>query len=748
MKSKRNNSRYPLLSGSFFNGVAEETTPAVEITVTMKTDTNATLNIEQSNDNINWDIIATFLYDTSSGGTTFSVDAVYTWFRVSLENTSNTNQSYLRLNTFKNPTHNTSVIAGVNSNNEVKRILVNNDGMINVAIDNFPTTQTITGNVNIDNYPDIQTIQGSVSVDNYKSVCRNSFLNSTQTSLYAHQTFTGSFDIVGEYTKVYVSVMCDVEIELTISQQGFNSPDFDKITVYTIPPTPEPDPNIAFEVPHVETEFTQYGLVVSARNTTGVDATYTRVNTKVFNDGYLDKLNDSVMIYGVDSNETAHKLLTETNGSLIVSSKVGQNSDFLFIPDATNSTSAIYADGQQPSQTTAGGWVYTNNGVSPNKINWYVYQDVTHPQYLVSEMESIYFVITQLTGATTLPFIGFYTMPNGLNDVVPNFAKSRLVFAPNNSVPETAGEYLLYVKSDPTHVRPEITNRYELTFTAQNSSKTLEQASNERLSLSTLSTNSTDATNANYFLFQQYGIIWTKTNVPLPVNDGKIAITGSVSVSSGAITETNSSTISSTLTSMNGKITACNTGAIVGSVSVSSGAITETNSSTISSTLTSMNGKITTCNTGAIAGTVSISGEITETNSNSIYNNIATMNNKIVNCDTNSVSLITSSIKSFPATTTRVKRQFKVSNGVISSINYYNDASNINFILLYNALPENVTVGTTAPYAVIALIKNHGETIDLQRSLFTTAITIAVSGDYDGATDPHGNGVYLCLSYY
>ena len=711
MKSKRNNSRYPLLSGSFFNGVAEETTPAVEITVTMKTDTNATLNIEQSNDNINWDIIATFLYDTSSGGTTFSVDAVYTWFRVSLENTSNTNQSYLRLNTFKNPTHNTSVIAGVNSNNEVKRILVNNDGMINVAIDNFPTTQTITGNVNIDNYPAIQTIEGTVSVDNYKSVCRNSFLNSTQTSLFAHQTFTGGFDIVGEYTKVYVSVMCDVEIELTISQQGFNSPDFDKITVYTIPATPEPaDPNIAFEVPHVQTAFTQYGLVVSARNTTGVDATYTRVNTKVFNDGYLDKLNDSVMIYGVDSNETSHKLLTETNGSLIVSSKVGQNSDFLFIPDATNSTSAIYADGQQPSQTTAGGWVYTNNGVSPNKINWYVYQDVTLPQYRVSEMESIYFVITQLTGATTLPFIGFYTMPNGLNDVVPNFAKSRLVFAPNNSVPETAGEYLLYVKSDPTHVRPEITNRYELTFTAQNSSKTLEQASNERLSLSTLSTNSTDATNANYFLFQQYGIIWTKTNVPVPVNDGKVAITGSVSVSSGAITETNSSTISSTLTSMNGKITACNTGAIVGSVS--------------------------------------ITGEITETNSNSIYNNIATMNNKIVNCDTNSVSLITSSIKSFPATTTRVKRQFKVSNGVISSINYYNDASNINFILLYNALPENVTVGTTAPYAVIALIKNHGETIDLQRSLFTTAITIAVSGDYDGATDPHGNGVYLCLSYY
>jgi hypothetical protein len=226
---------------------------------------------------------------------------------------------------------------------------------------------------------------------------------------------------------------------------------------------------------------------------------------------------------------TYHKLetydYTANNTLTSIDSKVGlqgQNTDFAFFPDATNLTPAIYADGQQPVATNQAGWVYTNNGVAPNKINWYVFQDVTLPQYLVSEMDSIYFVISQLTPATTLPFVSFYTMPNGIDDVVPNFAKSKLVFAPSGAVPTAQGQYLFYVKSDPTHIRPEITNRYELTFSVANSSKTLEQASGERLSLATLSTNSTDPAGSNYFLFQQYGITWAKTSVPLPVNNGKV----------------------------------------------------------------------------------------------------------------------------------------------------------------------------------------------------------------------------------
>jgi hypothetical protein len=377
----------------------------------------------------------------------------------------------------------------------------------------------------------------------------------------------------------------------------------------------------------------------------------------------------------------------------------GANTDFAFYPDATNSTSAIYADGQQPTATNQAGWVYTNNGVAPNKINWYVFQDTTLPQYTVSQMESIYFVITQLPTATSLPYVSFYTMPNGIDDLVPNFAKSSLVFAPSGAVPITEGEYLFYVSADPTSIRPEITNRYELSFVAGQSSKTLAQASGERLSLATLSTNSTDPAGSNYFLFQQYGIQWAKNSAFLPVNNGKLETT-------------------------------------------------ETNSGAISTTLTSLNGKVTACNTGAISGSVSITGTVNETNSTSIYNTLVQVNGKIVACDTGNVTLSnTTGIKSFDATNLIVKRAISVVANVLLSLNYYNDAGSVNFVLVYNLGIASVTVGTTGPIAVFALAKNHGDTIDLHRLLVGTAITLAVSGSYDGTSVPHGNGAYLTVSF-
>lgn len=67
--------------------------------------------------------------------------------------------------------------------------------------------------------------------------------------------------------------------------------------------------------------------------------------------------------------------------------------------------------------------------------------------------------------------------------------------------------------------------------------------------------------------------------------------------------DTNSGTIAGDTTSIDGKITACNTGAVV----VASGAITETNSGTIAGDTTSIDGKITACDTGAVviaSGTV------------------------------------------------------------------------------------------------------------------------------------------------
>lgn len=583
------------------------------------------------------------------------------------------------------------------------------------------------------------------------AVARESLPNSSTRRLLVNETFTGVTDSVGAFTKVGVAVMANVEIELTIYQGG-NGVFWDKITTYTIPSTSAPEPQTPFECPRVVTALTHRFFYITARNTSESDASFTRIHSQVFNDGYLDSSTDNVLVYGADADEVKRKLLTDEDGRLIVnvnggggSSVVevsnfpavqnvsvdnfpayqpsievsnfpaiqevsgevsvsnyspfsGTNTDFAFYPDATNSTSAIYADGQQPTATNQAGWVYTNNGTAPNKINWYVFQDVTLPQYRVDEMESIYFVISQITPATTLPFVSFYTMPNGIDDVVPNFAKSKLVFAPSGAVPTTQGEYLFYVKTDPTTIRPEITERYELTFVEAQSSKTLLQASGERLSLSTLSTGSTDPAGSNYFLFQQYGIQWAKTTVRLPVDNDRLLTT-------------------------------------------------ETNSSAISTTLTSLNGKVTACDTGAISGNVTLTGTDVEMNSTPTYNTLVAVNGKIISCDTGNVTLSnTLGIKSFPATNTIVKRAISTVANALLSINYYNDAGSINFILLYDLPVASVTVGTTPPIAVFALSKNQGDTIELHRLLVGSAITLAVAGDYDGTAVPHGAGAYLTVS--
>jgi len=94
-------------------------------------------------------------------------------------------------------------------------------------------------------------------------------------------------------------------------------------------------------------------------------------------------------------------------------------------------------------------------------------------------------------------------------------------------------------------------------------------------------------------------------------------------VVSGTITETNSADILADTTSIDGKITTCNTGAVV----VASGDITETNSTAILADTGSLDTKIIACNTGAV---VVASGDITETNSTAILADTASLDAKIV----------------------------------------------------------------------------------------------------------------------
>jgi hypothetical protein len=449
--------------------------------------------------------------------------------------------------------------------------------------------------------------------------------NSTSVPLKSATEFVGLAQSTTGFSNILVNIRTDKKAELTI-QQSADKVNWDLHSLWTCDPAKSPTGFLVQEPASLP--FFRVKLL----NTSGEDMIRLRL-ISVLNLTSNVKLNvrqDNTLVSGEDLLGEKRTLQTDASGALVVSAggssglivQSGQNTDFAFFPDATNSTSAIYADGDQPVQTTAAGWVYTNPGTGTNKINWYVFQDTTLPQYLVSEMESIYFVISQLTPATTLPFVGFYTMPNGIDDVVPLFAKSRLVFSPSGAVPTAQGEYLFYVKSDPTHIRPEITNRYELTFVAGQSTKTLAQAAGERLSLATLSTNSTDTAGANYFLFQQYGITWAKTSVPLPVNNGKVECnitlqpvsltTGTADI--GFVNLKAENLLSDPSTFANLQIVGANL-LVEDQQAIGFLSSIDDNTGAIDGTLTSINNKITACDTGAVVlatGSASIGSVLNE----------------------------------------------------------------------------------------------------------------------------------------
>jgi hypothetical protein len=123
----------------------------------------------------------------------------------------------------------------------------------------------------------------------------------------------------------------------------------------------------------------------------------------------------------------------------------------------------------------------------------------------------------------------------------------------------------------------------------------------------------------------------TSGNASLTNMDSKIVAcnTGAVVISSGSVTETNSAgiladttVIAGDTTSLDAKIVACNTGAVV----ISSGSVTETNSAGILADTNSLDLKITTCDTGNV---IISSGSVTESNSAAISSSISSMDGKM-----------------------------------------------------------------------------------------------------------------------
>ena len=94
-----NSSALPLPPGGAFAGLAANTLGVAGLQVSLKTDQNCTVYVEQSPDGINWDISDVYLYVASLGNFGIAVQAVSSWVRVRVLNASLVGQTYLRLQT-------------------------------------------------------------------------------------------------------------------------------------------------------------------------------------------------------------------------------------------------------------------------------------------------------------------------------------------------------------------------------------------------------------------------------------------------------------------------------------------------------------------------------------------------------------------------------------------------------------------------------------------------------------------------
>jgi hypothetical protein len=127
--------------------------------------------------------------------------------------------------------------------------------------------------------------------------------------------------------------------------------------------------------------------------------------------------------------------------------------------------------------------------------------------------------------------------------------------------------------------------------------------------------------------------------------------TGAVVVSSSAL-PTGAATESS-LASVDGKITSCDTGAVVVSSSaLPSGAATSALQTTGNSSLSSIDGKITACDTGAVVVSSSAlpSGAATSALQTTGNSSLSSIDGKIVACDTGAVVVSSSALPSGAAT--------------------------------------------------------------------------------------------------
>lgn len=222
------------------------------------------------------------------------------------------------------------------------------------------------------------------------------------------------------------------------------------------------------------------------------------------------------------------------------------------------------------------------------------------------------------------------------------------------------------------------------------------------------------------------------------------AVTGSVTCNAGTNLNTSALATEATLSTLNGKVTACNTGAVTISAALPAG--------------TNAIGKLA-ANSGIDIGDVDVTS-------------IAAGNNNIGDVDAiqsgtwtvqpgNTANTTAWLVSPRPATTggltifrsidlDETEEEIKASAGQLYGYYLFNAAASVRYFKLYNATAANVTVGTTTPVITIPVPAGSAANVDYSMGIaFGTAITAAcTTGIADADTGAPGANECILNAYY
>jgi len=221
----------------------------------------------------------------------------------------------------------------------------------------------------------------------------------------------------------------------------------------------------------------------------------------------------------------------------------------------------------------------------------------------------------------------------------------------------------------------------------------------------------------------------TGSNLKVSIEEGQIT---------GFATSANQTTANSSLSSIDGKITAVNTGNVtVASSALPTGASTSANQTTANSSLSSIDGKITAVNTGnvTVASSALPTGASTSANQTTANSSLSSIDGKITAVNTGNVTVASSALPTGASTSANQT----TANSSLSSIDGKITAVNTgNVTVASSALPTGAATSANQSTANTSLSTIAGD---------TTSLDGKVTQGYDATVSSGGSGLQQVLAY-